>query len=413
MANNGLKWGWGVGNNLDPKPPVGMPPVNYKEPEWDPWVNEQSEPYRHFFKETGKVLAPKINDPSWKPAPQSTDDVDMMIRKSIVEGYQNTPGMVSGHVYTPEEIAADPNTAIINRDKPHLKTGRDIQNEYEDKWLEDLGGSNKFYELTADDYYALSPRERAAVDYNTALSEAIEADYAIEGGPADDVKDAYFETADRVFMNPVEDFEYRPNTLAFLDSLGLTDMQGNIEQYVDGTLAVDDSDRGRLEALGPKSNGEQYWNYVPLRDQLSARLVDSTQAMQKQLNEGRNILTDPENFSADIAQFYNESLQGMGGVGIDPEALTAEADAQAAKDEKYGQAFELISRKDTAGTWGITDLVDQINAAGIDQGDFFNYIGNRLDAWDGKSPLGINGAAEYFSPDEIKKMLGLKLVSGG
>lgn len=94
--------------------------------------------------------------------------------------------------------------------------------------------------LTWDQYSALTPLQRSAVDANEAIIQAIEADRADAGAGAVKPDDwDYDQTVERLFGREGGSDTYAPRTVKLLDELGLTNTsKGDLDNYLNGGALV-------------------------------------------------------------------------------------------------------------------------------------------------------------------------------
>lgn len=112
-------------------------------------------------------------------------------------------------------------------------------------WSSALGNSRvQVRELTWDEYSALSPRQQAAIDANTALVQASTADKELDPSARDKSYDA---RAEELFGAGGAGV-YAPNTLKLLEDMGISDMQGrNLNDFLTLNAGINSTDLENLD----------------------------------------------------------------------------------------------------------------------------------------------------------------------
>ena len=101
-------------------------------------------------------------------------------------------------------------------------------------------------ELTWDQYNALTPRARAAVDANTALVSAVRQDLAA-GQNLEAADDTYLQGVEALFGKQGGSDTYAPATMQALSQLGLGNTEtGDLDQYLRGGALLTEDDLGQL-----------------------------------------------------------------------------------------------------------------------------------------------------------------------
>ena len=210
----------------------------------------------------------------------------------------------------------------------------------------------RFEEMTWEDYNALDPETRAAVDANTLLREAVEKDTALvtqfdsnkdgrlsyaEGRKHYAAKDDknYGNNYHRVFNRGVNvdtnrqlvavevgepnDLTYAPNTLAVLNMLDLNDKKGVIDDYLNGTAFINADDI--KEKRHVRKEGKTNYTYDAAgRDALNVAVTEGMQRVTQEFDTG-NAFVDGEQQALSIE---NASAEKFGQL---VESLRAEMSA--------------------------------------------------------------------------------------
>ena len=210
----------------------------------------------------------------------------------------------------------------------------------------------RFEEMTWEDYNALDPETRAAVDANTLLREAVDKDTALvtqfdsnkdgrlsyaEGRKHYAARDDknYGNNYHRVFnrgvnvdnnkpraseVGELNDLTYAPNTLAVLNMLDLNDKKGVIDDYLNGTAFVNADDI--KEKRHVRKEGKTDYTYdAGGRDALNVAVTEGMQRVTQEFDTGN--------------AFVNGEQQ----------ALSIEN----ASGEKFGQLVESLRAEMSAG----------------------------------------------------------------
>lgn len=210
----------------------------------------------------------------------------------------------------------------------------------------------RFEEMSWEDYNALDPETRAAVDANTLLREAVDKDTALvtqfdsnkdgrltyaEGRKHYAARDDknYGNNYHRVFnrgvnvdnnkpraseVGELNDLTYAPNTLAVLNMLDLNDKKGVIDDYLNGTAFVNADDI--KEKRHVRKEGKTDYTYdAGGRDALNVAVTEGMQRVTQEFDTGN--------------AFVNGEQQ----------ALSIEN----ASGEKFGQLVESLRAEMSAG----------------------------------------------------------------
>lgn len=209
----------------------------------------------------------------------------------------------------------------------------------------------RFEEMTWEEYNALDPDTRAAVDANTLLREAVEKDTALvtqfdsnkdgrltyaEGRKHYASKDDknYDNNYRRVFSRGVsvgnnlsgppeiaerDDLTYAPNALAVLNLLDLNDGRGAIDDYLNGTAFINADDIKEKRHVRKQGQTSAIHNAAG-RDALNAAVTEGMQRVTQEFDTG-NAFVDGEQQALSIE---NASAEKFGQL---VESLRAEMSA--------------------------------------------------------------------------------------
>lgn len=201
-----------------------------------------------------------------------------------------------------------------------------------------FGGEGQYapVEMSVEEYLNLAPRQRAAVDANTALVQAAKQDTAstTAGKPVDD-KD-YYSKVKGSFGDKGGSDIYAPRTMAVLENLGL-DLQGkDLDQYLNFSALVTADDLAALNPGVTASNPRQQ-NAVAFAQAASTRLSETLASGQTLLDSlrtgsdtGRQLFGEPTGspvgFTAserdkDLQDAFNVFAQTRAQVDLTPEKV--------------------------------------------------------------------------------------------
>ena len=217
----------------------------------------------------------------------------------------------------------------------------------------------RFEEMTWEDYNALDPETRAAVDANTLLREAVDKDTALvtqfdsnkdgrlsyaEGRKHYAARDDknYGNNYHRVFnrgvnvdnnrpraseVGELNDLTYAPNTLAVLNMLDLNDKKGVIDDYLNGTAFVNADDI--KEKRHVRKEGKTDYTYDAVgRDSLNVAVTEGMQRVTQEFDTGNAFVNGEqqalsiENASAEKFGQLVESLRAEMSAGNSFDHLT-------------------------------------------------------------------------------------------
>lgn len=274
-------------------------------------------------------------------------------------------------------------------------------------------------QLTPEQYQHLSTRQRAAVDFNTMLATAVRKDLNRQDrykSVGDQQRATYDESVKNMFGKEHGSDLYAPETMAVLRQLKIEDPTDDLDDYLGMKVAITEDDLKNVTEKQPVPN-YVIDGRVPeeSRGKLSVveGLVDKTQQMESSLAKGKAML---QSFQATAAAERADDLGRLGGssplasrpgIGYQPTKLT-ETGAPADLNSYFRQAFDaLANEKQSKDRPQILQALqadlhpDELEA-------FKSYADTRLRNTQlyGAS-MGDNPEAQYTSPKEFRKLLGL------
>lgn len=245
-------------------------------------------------------------------------------------------------------------------------------------------------ELTWDEYDALSPRARAAVDANTALLGAVRADTQAALKTADQSDDSYTSGIEALFGKEGGSDTYAPNTLKALQDLGLSNTEtGDIDQYLNGgaLLRYDE-----LESLNPTP--------IPVENGMNVA-GDMSPRIQNALALGDKAL-------ASMASKLQSGENPLSGLTYDDPAVS---ELEQLFDSLALRENQRLFQEDPAKAGEVIGLFLQANPS-IDQNTFARYFEDRINRYDYSRAAGDqaaslgNGAPElYIDPSGLRSLI--------
>ncbi len=163
-----------------------------------------------------------------------------------------------------------------------------------------------FRTMTWDEYNLLDADTRAAVDFNGLLRDAVKKDQDIQKSMTDRNKDGrvstsevsdsrykkYSDAARNVFGQRDEDLTYAPNTVALLNSMGVKDLDGQINEYLENRGFIQDSDI--QQGLHKAREGLGEGPIVPGRAAWLTEITQGMKRLESTLAKGRQMLAGTE-----------------------------------------------------------------------------------------------------------------------
>lgn len=247
--------------------------------------------------------------------------------------------------------------------------------------------------LTWDQYNALTPVQRNAVDANEAILQAIEADKADKGAGAKPDDWNYDETVERLFGREGGSDTYAPRTVKALDTLGLTNpTKGDLDNYLDGgaLISLDDlsalgADRiGELQGRGTESRSERENNALAFSGLANAKAAET-------LAQGQTLLQALSG-NADIQPGFNP---------LDDTGMTQDLDAM----------FQTLSHRnsDQIDPNDISQAYAEMEGLyGVNRDQISQYFNTRLQRAEtsiaGGNPVNLIGTTEgdFLNPEEFR-----------
>ena len=256
-------------------------------------------------------------------------------------------------------------------------------------------------EMSWDDYVALSPQQRAAVDANTAIASAVAEDQAAWRTNKQDGDADYQKAVSALFGEGGGSDIYAPKTLAVLQQLGISNSgQDDLDNYLNlsGLVTAEDLKSITPEAIaglgkanlatyistaeGTREKGERQLDYrVENALNLSKRAMST---LGETLARGQSLLEA----STGTSSFSSATNAAVPALETLFDSLAQKDAVVNITDNEIGTALQAIQQN-----------------YGIDAQTAYKYFDQRLNAFEYGGAEGSLGAQEgitYVSPDEFR-----------
>lgn len=280
--------------------------------------------------------------------------------------------------------------------------------------------------MSWEEYNALSDRQRAAVDFNTSLVEAVHKDKVSQDvyEPSSRQREIYDEAIVNMFGEDRgserwgED-TYAPETLSLLRQLKLDDAAGDIDDYLGLKSAITTNDLKYIPKKDTVPGPVSMSGATPIqidRIELTKTLADNTRKMELAVTKGNQMLQSMEQT---LSVNRNNLLGMIGGIeNVAAPALGYNQENRIPDGPQAGQpkdantyfqdAFDILANKkydkDTDKIMGRIsgNLDDHDYKAFITYADYRSANSERYDL-----ELGSGDKVNYRSPEEFRSMLKL------
>lgn len=258
--------------------------------------------------------------------------------------------------------------------------------------------------MTWAEYNALSPAERAAVDFNGLLVRAVRKDArnqdVYEKTASPEEKATYKATVEQLFGPDRGSETYAPETVAVLSQLDFADKNADLDDFLSLRTAVTADDLKLIDTGGAPLNeaGQD-------RLELQQGLAESTSALRETLARGSMML---QNFKTTALAERSQHVTLLGG---DPSEVHAALGFGTSDTDKYfQQAFDLLADKANADKFEgiLRHTGEDLRGWGIDPKAFYRYLDVRTrNAREYDLDLGVGADRHYHSAEELRDLLDL------
>jgi len=265
--------------------------------------------------------------------------------------------------------------------------------------------------MTTAEYEALTPEQRAAVDFNTLLVDAVNRDKSSQGEYKKTAnateRAAYNETVEDMFGAGHGSELYAPATVAVLDQIKFDDTTKDLDEFLDLRAALTDKDVANIAKAG--DNPKMTLAEVPAfstpekqaaasqsrqRTEYAQEISEKTAAaIEEQMKRSNAVLAD---FRTTFSNATTSAVTGLGGAG--PEIV--------APNQDFAGLFDTFSQKQYVGT--VQESLAQMRQQYGDQftNDFQQYLTDRTaEAKRYSLPLGETKGVQYATADELERVL--------
>jgi hypothetical protein len=269
--------------------------------------------------------------------------------------------------------------------------------------------AKKTDELSNAEYKQLTPLQKAAVDFNTQLVQAVRSDRRNQSTISTTLSDeespmsqAYKSALDATFPNEGEAPDtFAPQTVALLRQIGYSDQSGNLNDFLDLKAGVTAKDLERLNPDLELRKGTDYSD--PLmqdRMDLKSGLARSTSNIQATIDQGTKLL---QKLGANPMVTARQTTVGeLGGVPLAPHGLGY---GTGTLDQYFQQAFDMLANTGSDPQQMFAILRNERSPA--ERKQFMDYAASRIaNAVQSSVPLGETEGTVYRDPLELAQLLG-------
>lgn len=281
---------------------------------------------------------------------------------------------------------------------------------------------NRSAPMTLKAYNALSPAQRAAVDFNTLLVGAREKDLNTSYAPTQGETKKYDRTVEKMFGEEGGSETYAPETVGLLKSIDFKGVGQDLDEYLSLERAVSAKELGDFKFTQdtpvrlPAAAAPTPQQYTEARRPENLATLDSTiiEAAADQIAEA---MTSADTVMRDftdamLVQRYTD-VQALGGAGgglAEPEwgygqpgAFTSENDALG--DEFFKFVYDFTTDTKNTSMEPIWGYLDQYQFTPAETQQLFTYISDR--AKNDKRYGDSEGSGNRRSPQQILQFAGI------
>lgn len=265
-------------------------------------------------------------------------------------------------------------------------------------------------QMTWEDYQNLSPKARAAVDFNTMLVQAVRRDAKLrdeyeESGISKTERERYDRAVYATFGKDGGSDLYSPETVSLLRSIDLTDKTGDLDDYLGLNAAITAGDLKHIKETPGPTAYEAKANPVQLNKlQLTNDLANKTAEMQRALAKGNELLASI-NMTANLARGERTEMYG-GFARKPPGELLGYDDGELS--QYFRAAYDLLAQK--RGQKDVDLQFQEFNEklSPSELRAFMNYADTRSkQALEYGLTLGTTEGARYKDPETFRAQIGL------
>ncbi len=273
--------------------------------------------------------------------------------------------------------------------------------------------------MTWKEYNALTPSQRAAVDFNTMLVRAVRKDKKMDNQYPEVSTDenlTYDKTLEKMFGSSDRGSKtYAPETLGLLKQIGYHDTSADLDDFLNLKAAITSKDLADLPTVAGVPQAVAYSGQAPERTEelgVKREIAASTLDMEKTLAKGNEMLASINQLAAQERWFTVSKLGGTEnqireGLGFGEPKLDPETGAPADLNTFFQKGYNDLSdkAKDPKETLGI--LKSTLSPSEMDA--FLNYADARSNnAMRFGLPQGEIKGVTYRKPEEFRDILKLR-----
>lgn len=322
-------------------------------------------------------------------------------------------------VFRPQDVRAE-------KDRAERKVREELQADRSERaaTLDTAGsGKPKVERMTWHEYNLLTPRQRAAVDFNTMLVRAVRKDIASqdEYEPGPDQSKRYQASLVKAFgeKGRGSDTTYAPETMSLLKQIDFHDVDSDLDDFLKLRTAITAKDlRGwdntpdvpGLGAAGGLRTEQQEVQTV------KENLAANTQELEQKLANGNAMIHSLPTLAAQERSFIAKAFGGTANtgktpLGYQPPKFVPGTHEPADMNTYFIQAFEQLAGNARAGTSKgeiLGAAREVMDSHGVPFDEFLGYLNDRSNtAQQFGQDLGDVRGAKYRSPQEFRRMLGM------
>ena len=418
--------GWGGSTGAKPKPKPKRSSGGGGGGGGGGWHPDPSTPGRLRDWNAQKAQGPER--PGWgapEPKQESKPWYTGMTAQDFMKGTspQHAP-QVEG-LYKPQQDArkakeAAERKAIHNARLQRIEAMRDPGGEGE--------GAPKVERMTWAEYNALTPQERAAIDFNTMLVRAVRKDKKLQDkyvvGPDERAK--YDKGLEQMFGSKGRgsDDLYAPETMAVLKQINFKDRNADLDDFLSLKVAITDEDLKSIDLPGsanaPKGKMETQsfnsGNVNKIAD-VQTKLANKTRHMEQKLVNGNRLIASVQAMTRQERSMIIEELGGQvkeakPGIGFGPEKWVDQPGGEPADLNTYFiQAFDQLAgnrANDISEGEVLGSVREVLSRRGLPMENFIDYVNDRTQvAGQYDLKLGLTKKAPYRTPRGLRRRVGL------
>ena len=264
--------------------------------------------------------------------------------------------------------------------------------------------------MTEEEYYALSPTQRAAVDFNTMLVGAVRRDRKNDVNPTDQQQSLYDAQVEKMFGESYGG-QYSPETVALLKSIGYHDDAASLGDFLGLDATIKARDLKRLEDTTTPLMQQANTPAID-RQQMVASLAASTQRMEEAMAKGTQLLQSAPSLPAAARGYMASDVAALGGSQYTPEAplgygpINTKDGIPQDLNSYFALSYENLAARGTDTKQRLNELHSMLSPEELKA--FYEYADNRSRmAQTYGTDLGADEKLTYRPVDQFRKILGL------